>query len=55
MMDYVRFLPLYELIPQSCPAFCDPINYSLPGSSVLWISQARILEWVVIPFSRGSS
>ena len=33
---------------------CDPVNYSLPGSSVR-ILQARILEWVAIPFSRGSS
>ena len=35
--------------------FCDPINCSLPGSSIHGILQARILEWVAIPFSRGSS
>ena len=35
--------------------FCDPIDCSLPGSSVHGISQARILEWVAISFSRGSS
>ena len=35
--------------------FCDPVDCSLPGSSVSGISQARILEWVAISFSRGSS
>ena len=35
--------------------FCDPIDCSPPGSSVHGISQARILEWVAISFSRGSS
>ena len=35
--------------------FCNPMDYSLPGSSVCGISQARILEWVAIAFSRGSS
>ena len=34
---------------------CDPMDHSLPGSSVHGILQARILEWVVMPFSRGSS
>ena len=34
---------------------CDPLNHSLPGSSLHGISQARILEWVFIPFSSGSS
>ena len=43
------------LITQSCPTFCDPMDYSLPGSSVPGIFQARILEWVASPFSRGSS
>ena len=35
--------------------FCDPVDYSLPGSSVHGISQARTLEWVAISFSMGSS
>ena len=35
--------------------FCDPMDCSLPGSSVRGMSQARILEWVFISFSRGSS
>ena len=34
---------------------CDPMDCSLPGSSVLGIVQARILEWVAISFSRGPS
>ena len=34
---------------------CDPVDYSPPGSSVHGILQARILEWVTIPFFRGSS
>ena len=34
---------------------CDPMDCSLPGSSVHWIIQARILKWVALPFSRGSS
>ena len=34
---------------QSCPTLCNPINYSLPGSSVHGIFQARVLEWVPSP------
>ena len=37
-----------------CQALCDPMDYSLPGSSVHGIPQARILEWVVMPSSRES-
>ena len=40
---------------QSCLTLCHPIYCSPPGSSVHRILQARILEWVAIPFSRGSS
>ena len=43
------------LVAQLCPALCDPRDYSLPDSSVHGISQARILEWVGISSSRGSS
>ena len=43
------------LVTQSSPTFCDPMDYSLSGSSVYGILQARILEWVAILFSRGSS
>ena len=38
---------------QSCPTQCDPIDGSPPGSPVLGILQARILEWVAIYFSSG--
>ena len=48
-------LSKYLLLVQSCPTLWDPINYSLPSSSVHGILQARILEWVAISFSRGSS
>ena len=43
------------LVPQSCPTLCDPMDCSPPGSSVHGLLQARILEWIAIPFSRGSS
>ena len=44
-----------KLVAQSCLTLCDLIDCSLPGSSVHGIFQARILEWVAISFSRGSS
>ena len=40
---------------QSCPTLCDPMNCSPPGSFVHGILQARILEWVAVFSSRGSS
>ena len=43
------------LVTQSCGTLCDPMDSSPPGSSVHGILQGRILEWVAIPFSRGSS
>ena len=42
-------------VAQSCPTLGDPIDWGLPGSSVHEIFQARILEWIAISFSRGSS
>ena len=42
-------------VAQSCLTLCDPRDCSLPGSSVHGIFQARVLEWVAISFSRGSS
>ena len=42
-------------VTQSCLTLCDPMDYSLTGSSVHGIFQARILEWVSISFSRRSS
>ena len=50
----IFFLPLC-LVTQSCPTVCDPTECSSPGSSVHGILQARILEWVVTSFSRGTS
>ena len=41
------------LFAQLCPDSCDPVNCSLPDSSVHKISQARILEWAAISFSKG--
>ena len=43
------------LVAQSCPTLCNPVDWSLPGSSVHRILQARILEWAAIFSSRGSS
>ena len=42
-------------VAQSCPTLCNPMNYSLPGSSVHGIFQAIVLEWIAISFSKGSS
>ena len=42
-------------VAQLCPTLCDPMDCSPPGSSVHGVLQVRILEWVAIPFSRGSS
>ena len=42
------------LVAQSCPTPCDPMGWS-PPASVHGILQARIPEWVVLPFSRGAS
>ena len=38
-------------VAQSCLTLCDPVDCSLPGSSVHGIFQARILEWITISFS----
>ena len=43
------------LVTQLCLTLCDSTDCSLPGSSVHGIFQARILEWVAMPFSWGSS
>ena len=48
-------LVVVMLVAQSCLTLCDPMDCSPPGSSVHGILQARILEWVAIPFSRSSS
>ena len=59
LIDFGGFLMMYlkskVLVTQSCPALWNPMDCSLPGSSDNRILQARILEWVAIPFFRGSS
>ena len=52
---YTLDLSKWTEVTQSCATLCDPMDSSLPGSSVHGIFQARILEWVAISFSRGSS
>ena len=49
------FFFLCVLVTQSRPTLCKPTDCSLTGSSVYGILQGRILEWLAIPFSRGSS
>ena len=44
-----------QSLSQSCPNLCYPMVYSPPGSCVHGILQARILEWIAMPCSRGSS
>ena len=43
------------LVAHSCPALGNPMDGGLPGSSIHGIFQVGILEWIAIPFSRGSS
>ena len=52
---YIFTYAVLCLVAQSYPTLCDPIDCSPPGSSVHGIFQARILEWVAMPSSRGSS
>ena len=51
----VFLLYVCVLVTQSCPTLCDPMDCSLTGSSVPGVLQARILDWVAMPFSTGSS
>ena len=52
---YVYVYMCFAKSLQPCPTLCDPMNCSLPDSSVSGILQASILEWVSTPSSRGSS
>ena len=47
--------PSESEVAQLCPTRCSPMDCSLPGSSIHGIFQARVLEWVAISFSMGSS
>ena len=51
----VWYLWDFVLVTQLCPTLCDPMDCSPPGPSVHGILQSRVLEWVAIHFSRGSS
>ena len=50
-----KYIPACMVLLQSCLILCGPMECSPPGSSVHGTLQARILEWITIPFSRGSS
>ena len=53
--NHIVKLQARQAITQSCPTLCNPMDCSLPGFSVHGVFQARVLEWVAISFSRGSS
>ena len=52
---FPSFYSSFCSVVKSCPTLCDPMDCSPPGSSVHGIFQARVLEWVAISSSRGSS
>ena len=52
---FLNLMLLTLVVAQSCPTLCNPMDYRVPGCFVLGIAQARILEWVAISSSRGSS
>ena len=51
----IEFCQENALVAQLCPTLCNSVDCSLPGFSVHGILKARVLEWVTISFSRGSS
>ena len=55
LSQFYRYINYCMLVTQLCLTLCNRMDWGPPGSSVLGIFQARILEWVAIPFSRGSS
>ena len=55
VMTNLKFSVLRAKSLQSCLTLCNAMDWTLPGSSVHGILQTRILEWVAISFSRGSS
>ena len=48
-----KLVHVHAQLLQSCPILCNPMNRSLPGSSVHGIFPARLLEWVAISFSKN--
>ena len=58
MISFLKMLLWSEKkvkVAQSCLILCDAMDCSLPGAFVYGILQARILKWIAIPFSKGSS
>ena len=55
MTVFLNFIKSSCKVTQSCLTFCSPMDCRSPGFSVHGISQARILEWVLILYSKGSS
>ena len=51
----ILYIPAAAKLLQLCPTLCDPMQYYPPGSSVHGTPQARILEWIAMLSSRGSS
>ena len=54
LIKVCKFEVKWSEVAQLCPTLCDPMDCSLPGSSVPGIFQARMLEWVAISFSNIS-
>ena len=54
-LAYLTYIQSRSEVAQSCPTLCDPMDYSLQGFSIHGVFQARVLEWVTISFSLGSS
>ena len=52
LSSFTFFKRLFAKLLQSCPILCDPMDCSLPGSSIHGTFQARVLEWAVIAFSK---
>ena len=59
ILNIVRYICVYNIpevsVTQSCPTLCDLLDYSPPSFPVHGLLQARTLERVAIPFSRGFS
>ena len=53
-LEYTPNVGVHAQLLPSCPTLCDPMVCSPPGSSIHGISQARTLQWVAMPSSRGS-
>ena len=54
-LETFKGFPIKGEVTQSCPTLCNPMDCNLLGFSVHGILQARILEWIAISFSKGSS